>query len=89
MLAQIFGRAAKTDIFVGGKRIKIDPQASVGKGGEADVFAIGGGRVLKIWKTPEHPDYEGAPAEQDAARERIGLHQQKLPAFPKGLPARV
>lgn len=89
MLAQIFGRAAKTDIFVGGKRIKVDPRASVGKGGEADVFDIGGGRVLKIWKTPEHPDYEGAPAEQDAARERIGLHQQKLPAFPRGLPARV
>ena len=89
MLAQIFSRGSKMDVFVGGKRIKLDPQASVGKGGEADVFAIGGGRVLKVWKTPEHPDYEGTPSEQDAARARIDLHQQKLRAFPRGLPPRV
>ena len=89
MLAQIFGKSAKLDVYVGGKRVKVSPQASVGKGGEADVFDIGAGTVLKLWKTPEHPDYEGAPAEQDAARARIDLHQQKLRAFPTGLPARV
>lgn len=89
MLAQIFGRSTKMDVYVGGKRVKVSPQASVGKGGEADVFALGGGTVLKLWKTPEHPDYEGALAEQDAAKDRIDLHQQKLRAFPGGLPARV
>ncbi|MEP7127092.1 MAG: hypothetical protein ABJE95_39530 [Byssovorax sp.] len=89
MLAQIFGKSSRLDVYVGGKRIKVSPQASVGKGGEADVFDIGNGTVLKLWKTPEHPDYEGAPGEQDAARERIDTHQQKLRAFPSGLPARV
>ena len=89
MLAQIFGHGASMDVYVGSRRIKLSPQASVGKGGEADVFDIGKGMVLKLWKTPEHPDYEGAPAEQAAARDRIDLHQQKLRAFPKGLPARV
>lgn len=89
MLTQNLTHGSKMDVFVGGKRIKLDPQASVGKGGEADVFAIGGGRVLKVWKTPEHPDYEGAPSEQDAARARIDLHQQKLRAFPGRLPERV
>jgi hypothetical protein len=89
MLAQLFKNASKLDVYVGGKRVKVSPQASVGKGGEADVFDIGGGTVLKLWKTPDHPDYEGVPAEQDAARARIDLHQQKLRAFPRGLPARV
>jgi tRNA A-37 threonylcarbamoyl transferase component Bud32 len=89
MLAQIFGKSSKMDVYVGGKRVKVSPQASVGKGGEADVFDLGGGTVLKLWKTPEHPDYEGMPAEQDAARARIDLHQQKIRAFPRGLPARV
>ena len=89
MLAQIFGKSSRLEVYVGGKRVKVSPQASVGKGGEADVFDIGGGTVLKLWKTPDHPDYEGAPAEQDAARARIDLHQQKLRVFPRGLPARV
>jgi hypothetical protein len=89
MLAQIFGKSSRLDVYVGGKRVKVSPQASVGKGGEADVFDLGGGTVLKLWKTPEHPDFEGAPAEQDAARERIDTHQNKLRAFPTGLPARV
>lgn len=89
MLAQIFGRSSSSDVYVGGKRVKLSPQASVGKGGEADVFDVGNGKVLKLWKTPEHPDYEGALSEQRAAQDRIDLHQQKLRVFPRGLPARV
>jgi hypothetical protein len=89
MISLIFGRSAAPDVYVRGKRVRLDPAASVGKGGEADVFAIGGGSVLKVWKTPEHPDYAAEPAEQDGARDRIALHQRKLREFPKGLPARV
>ena len=77
------------DIYLGGKRVRLDPSASIGKGGEADIFDLGDGRVLKVWKTPDHPDYAGWDAEQDAARERIEQHQQKLRAFPAGLPPRV
>jgi tRNA A-37 threonylcarbamoyl transferase component Bud32 len=77
------------DVHLQGKRVKIDPSASIGKGGEADVYRLDAGSVLKLWKTPDHPDYEGQASEQDAARARIACHQQKMRAFPRGLPARV
>jgi hypothetical protein len=77
------------DVYLQKKRVRIDPSACLGKGGEADVFDLGGGTALKVWKTPEHPDYSGLPVEQQAARERIAAHQDKLRAFPRGLPERV
>lgn len=77
------------DVYVDKKRIHIDPTKSKGKGGEADVYDIGGGNVVKIYKTPDHPDYAGELNEQDGARNRITEHQKKLPAFPQGLPQRV
>lgn len=77
------------DAYLTGRRIRLDPSQSIGKGGEADVYDIGGGKALKIFKPPDHPDYRDAPHEQAAARERIAEHQKKLPAFPKGLPGRV
>jgi hypothetical protein len=77
------------DVYLQRKRVRIDPAASIGKGGEADVFDLGDGNVLKVWKTPDHPDYAALPTEQDAARARIAAHQDKLRAFPRGLPERV
>ena len=77
------------DVYLRGKRIKLDPTRSLGKGGEADVFDLGGGRALKLFKTPDHPDYQGLPIEQKAAEQRIALHQKKLRAFPAGLPRQV
>jgi tRNA A-37 threonylcarbamoyl transferase component Bud32 len=77
------------DVYLSGKRIRLDPAKSIGKGGEADVYDIGGGKALKVFKPPSHPDYQDAPHEQTAARERIAEHQHKLPAFPQGLPSRV
>jgi hypothetical protein len=76
-------------ILVGGRRLRVDPAASIGKGGEADVYDIGGGRALKLFKPPDHPDLEGDPAAQQGARDRLDEHQHKLPAFPTGLPERV
>jgi DNA-binding helix-hairpin-helix protein with protein kinase domain len=77
------------DAYVRGKRIKLDPARSLGKGGEADVFDLGGGRALKLFKAPDHPDYQRLPLEQKAAEERIFLQQSKLAAFPAGLPPQV
>lgn len=76
-------------VYVKGTKIRLDPAQSIGKGGEADVFDIGGGRALKLFKPPEHPDYQGLPHAQQAARERIAEHQQKLPSFPHGLSPRI
>jgi hypothetical protein len=77
------------DAYLRGKRIKLDPTRSLGKGGEADVFDLGGGRALKLFKSPDHPDYQGLPIEQKAAEQRIALHQSKLRAFPAALPRQV
>ena len=77
------------DVYLRGKRVKLDPARSLGKGGEADVFDLGKGRALKVFKTPDHPDYDGLPAEQNAAEARIHLQQRKLRDFPVGLPPQV
>ncbi|MDJ0737844.1 MAG: hypothetical protein QNJ47_27935 [Nostocaceae cyanobacterium] len=77
------------DVYIHGKRIKLNPRHAIGKGGEADVFDIGKGKALKLFKSPSHPDYQGLPHEQKAARERLQIHQQKLPAFPCNLPQKV
>ena len=77
------------DVYLNRKRLALDPSASIGKGGEADVFDLHDGRALKLWKAPDHPDYAGLGAEQAAARERLEVHQRKLRDFPPGLPAGV
>jgi len=77
------------DVYVASKRLSLDPSKVIGKGGEADIYDIGGGKALKLFKTPSHPDFTGEPREQEAARERIKIHQTKLLSFPKNLPSRV
>jgi len=78
-----------TEVYVQGRRIRLDPTQSVGKGGEADVFRIAPDTVLKVYKPADHPDYAGNKFEMDAAKARLMIHQDKLPAFPKTLPDRV
>jgi H/ACA ribonucleoprotein complex subunit 3 len=77
------------DIYLNQKRIKLNPKNAIGKGGEADIYDLKNGKVLKLFKTADHPDYQLLPQEQLAAQARLSLHQQKLPAFPQNLPARV
>jgi hypothetical protein len=77
------------DIYLNQKRIKVNPKNAIGKGGEADIYDLKNGKVLKLFKTADHPDYQLSPQEQLAAKARLSIHQQKLPAFPQNLPARV
>ncbi len=77
------------DVMIGTKRFRVGSLKAIGKGGEADILDIGGGSILKLFKPPDHPDYDGNPHEQKGARDRIAEHQHKLPSFPKGLPPRV
>lgn len=58
------------------------------KGGEADVY-LTADRAIKIYKSPDHPDYTGLPHEQKSARSRIKEHQVKLRSIPPNLPERV
>jgi len=70
-------------------RRRLYPRLLLGTGGEADVYDLGDGRAIKLWKPPAHPDYAHAPPAQAAAAARLAAQQEKLPAFPVGLPARV
>jgi tRNA A-37 threonylcarbamoyl transferase component Bud32 len=78
-----------TDVYIAGKRHQLSPAKSIGKGGEADVYDLGNGQVVKVFKRPDHPDLDGDPIAQKAAEARIAQHQTKLKAFPRGLPSRV
>ncbi|WP_017297534.1 hypothetical protein [Nodosilinea nodulosa] len=77
------------DIYINGKKVRADPSRAIGKGGEADVFQLDSTTALKLFKPPNHADYQGLRHEQQAARDRIQIHQQKLAHFPQNLPARV
>ena len=75
------------DMYLKGS--KVGAMKFVNKGGEADIFDIGNGLALKVFKPPDHPDFAMWPREKVAAKNRIAEHQKKLPAFPKNLPSRV
>lgn len=77
------------DVYVNGKKVRADPKRAIGKGGEADVFDIGNGQALKLFKPPTHPDYVGLVQEQQAARDRLTQQQKKLRHFPANLPPRI
>ncbi|HIK08771.1 MAG TPA: hypothetical protein IGS52_00635 [Oscillatoriaceae cyanobacterium M33_DOE_052] len=77
------------EVYIKGKKIRIKPSQSIGKGGEADVYDIGKGQALKIFKQPDHPDYQNLPAAQAAAADRLEEQQFKLRLFPGNLPDRV
>lgn len=77
------------NVYLARRRVKVEPRKSLGKGGEADVFDLGDGRALKLFKDADHPDYQGLPLEQAAARARLEEHQVKLRRFPTGLPPAV
>jgi hypothetical protein len=81
-------------VYVCNREIALSSRNAIGKGGEADVYSIGGRLALKVFKTPDHPDLQALdPAERQslihAAEERIETHQRKLRVFPHGLPASV
>ncbi len=76
-------------INIKGQILSLSPSQSIGKGGEADIFDIGQGKVLKLFKMPNHPDYQGQPLEQQGAQFRLQEHQIKLPRFPQSLPSQV
>lgn len=81
-------------VYVGGRTLTLQAAQAIGTGGEADVYSIGGGLALKVYKSPDHPDLQSAsPVEraalQAAAQERLDTAQHKLRVFPRNLPSSV
>lgn len=77
------------DLYLNGKKLKLKPHQVLGKGGEADIFKLDQDTALKVFKPPDHPDYQGFPDFQKAAMVRLQEHQQKLRHFPYQLPDRA
>ncbi len=76
-------------LWLGGASIALDQLAPRGQGGEADVYDLGDGRALKVFKTPDHPDVAGVPELERVATLRLAEQRDKLRAFPAGLPLHV
>ena len=77
------------EALLAGRRIRLDPSKLLGTGGEAEVYDIGSGLALKLYKGPDHPDYRGLPDEQRSARDRLAACGARLRDFPSALPPRV
>ena len=86
--------AATREVYVCGRPVALHAASAVGTGGEADVYSIGGGLALKVYKSPDHPDLQSPNAQeraalQAAARERLDVAQRKLRVFPRNLPTSI
>jgi serine/threonine protein kinase len=77
------------NVYIQGQKIRLKPTQAIGKGGEADIYDIGKGIALKLFKQPDHPDYQNLPAQQQLVKERLAEHQYKLRLFPNNLPDQV
>ena len=78
------------DVWVAGKRVRVDPRDALGKGGEADVYRLGADQALKLFKPPEHPDYAGLPQRTDIdgrslRRAANGEEMSDAPAYAESL----
>jgi hypothetical protein len=76
-------------VWIDGTRVALDPAALIGQGGEAEVYDLRDGRVLKWWKPVDHPDFEGLPEQQAAVKRRLAEQPAKLRALPGNLPSAV
>ena len=76
-------------VYIDGAKFVLSPAMLIGQGGEAEVYDVGDGRVLKWWKPASHPDFDGLPDAQAAATQRIREAPAKLRALPGLLPAAV
>ncbi|MGE5182085.1 MAG: hypothetical protein ACM31C_08485 [Acidobacteriota bacterium] len=78
-----------TAVWIDGARFELSPATLVGQGGEAEIYDLGDGRVVKWWKPVGHPDFAGLPDAQAAAAQRLAERPAKLRALPGNLPGAV
>ncbi|MGE0545790.1 MAG: hypothetical protein AB7O24_22485 [Kofleriaceae bacterium] len=76
-------------VWIDGARFLLSPSSLIGEGGEAEIYDLGDGRVVKWWKPPDHPDFVGNADAQAAANQRLAERPRKLRALPGRLPAAI
>ena len=75
-------------VWIDGTRVALEPAALLGQGGEAEVYDLGDGRVLKWWKPADHPDFDGVAAAQAAAARRLAERRPSCARCPATCPRR-
>jgi hypothetical protein len=75
-------------VYVAGQRINLNATSLIAQGGEAEIYSLGGGKVVKVYKQPGHPTLETPEARAGAAH-RLAHYEPKLRQFPKDLPPSV
>ncbi|MGZ7079957.1 MAG: hypothetical protein ACXVJT_11125 [Thermoanaerobaculia bacterium] len=76
-------RATGSELRIGSTTIDPRSLPLIGSGGEAEVFDMGRGLALKVFKPPGHADFASSAEARRGAKERIDTHQTKLPALMK------
>lgn len=76
-----------TAVVVDGARVEPANLPVLGSGGEAEVYDLGDGRALKLYKRADHPDVAGDPLREAAATARLAEAEARLAEFPRGLPS--
>lgn len=46
------------DVYLNHKRLRLKSSQLIGKGGEADIYDLGKGQALKLFKQPDHPAWQ-------------------------------
>jgi len=77
-----------TKLTIGKKNYNIGSLTKIGEGGEAIVYQVDAGTVLKVFRSPDDSTFT-TPIAQHAAQKRLQEHQRKLPLFPKSVPDTV
>ncbi|MBP9086884.1 MAG: hypothetical protein KBG15_12240 [Kofleriaceae bacterium] len=72
-------------VILDGNAMQCTPADAIAEGGEALVFDLHDGRVLKLWKQPHHADFAHDPVLQAQAGQRIAHYSAKLLALPATL----
>ena len=70
------------ETYINKKKFSLHPTKIIGSGGEADIYKIASGTALKLFKNPDHVDFEASLSDQKSAVDRIAEHQNKLKQLP-------
>ena len=70
-------------VYIEDQKVRLQPSALIGEGGEAEVYKLDDQEVLKLFKQPNHPQFKSDLQSAQAARLRLQEHQTKLEQFPK------
>ncbi len=69
-------------VFINDQPVKLASTELIGEGGEAEIFRLNSDTALKLFKTPDYPQYKRDGTARLVAQ-RLDEYQSKLQQFPK------